>query len=441
MENSTYDLKNHPQGGEMWQAWETGANVDFVTEEAEQLYQERATRLRKAIELKEPDRVPVQLGADFLAGYLNDVSFEDMMYNEEKALEAYRNYLETFDPDINPVLPLPSGRMLDMLGYELYNWPGDGLDPDQPYQADEDQYMTSDEYDELIANPEAFLLKKYFPKVFSELEGLENLPQALGATELPFVGPMMMPFGTPPVQNALETLMEAGEEALRWQEEVGSITAEANAKGFPTGWGGFSKAPFDVVADTIRGTHDTMVDMRRRPEKLKEASEALVPEMVKMGVGAARASGTPQMIFVLHKGADSFISKEDYKEFYWPTLKKTAEGIMEQGIVPWFFAEGSYEERLEIVANDHPDGPVVWYFDKTDMNLAKEYLGDKAAIAGNVPTDIIKTADVQKVRDYCEKLIADVGPEGFILSPGVTVYRAPEENLHAIVDSAKEFEY
>lgn len=441
MAESTYDLTDHPQGGEMWQAWETGADIDFVSAEAEQLYQERATRLRKTIELKEPDRVPVQLGADFLAGYLADVSFEDMMYDEEKALNAYREYLEKFDPDVNPILPLPSGKMLDILGYELYDWPGDGLKPDIAYQAKEDEYMTPDEYDELIDNPEGFLLKQYFPRVFSELEGLENLPQFMGAIELPFVGPMMMPFGTPPVQQALETLQEAGEEALRWQQEVGKISAEGNAKGFPTGWGGFSKAPFDTVADTIRGTRETMIDMRRRPEKLKEASEALVPQMVKMGVGAAMATGTPQMIFVLHKGADGFMSKEDYKEFYWPTLKETAERIMEYGIVPWFFAEGSYEDRLEIVANDHPDGPVVWYFDKTDMNLAKEYLGDRAAIAGNVPTDIIKTGDVQKVRDYCEKLIADVGPEGFILSPGVTVYRAPEENLHAIVDSAKEFEY
>lgn len=432
---TTYDLRSHPEGGELWRQWESGENVEFVDDAAEERYQTRARRVRRAIELKEPDRVPVQLVGDFLAGHLAGVTFEEMMYDAEKARGAYRSFMEAFDPDLLPILPLPSGHMIDVVGYELYDWPGDGLRPDQGYQANEREYMKADEYDELINNVEGFLLRKYFPRVFSNLEGLRGLPQLMLSTELPFVPSLLLPFGTPPVQESLATLQEAGEEALRWQEAVGSVMMEGNAMGFPLGWGGFSKAPFDVIADTLRSTREAMIDMRRRPEVVKEAAEALVPQMVQMGVDAARMTGTPMMIFVLHKGADGFMSPDDYREFYWPTLKQTAEGIMEHGIVPWFFAEGTYDSRLDIVANDHPDGPVVWFFDKTDMALAKETLGDRACIAGNVPTDVIKTGTPEKVDDYCQRLIEDVGPAGFILSPGVTVYRAPAENLHAIVDS------
>ncbi|MDZ7849519.1 MAG: uroporphyrinogen decarboxylase family protein [Halodesulfurarchaeum sp.] len=434
----TYDLKNHPSGGELWQKWESGSDIDFVDDEAQETYQRRATRIRKAIELKEPDRIPVRLGAGFLAGHLADVTFEEMMYDAEKAKKAMRQYKAEFKPDLNPVTPQPSGEMLDTLGVEFYDWPGDGLKENVGYQALEDEYLPPEEYDEFIADVEGWMLKKYMPRVFSNLEGLQHLPQFLSTIELPFLGPTFSAFANPDLQEALQTLMEAGEQGAAWGQEVGSIAAEANAEGFPSGLGGFGKAPFDIIGDTIRGTRPTMVDMRKRPEKLKEATEALVPHAIKQAVGGPLASGTPMNIFVLHKGDDSFMSKEDFKEFYWPTLKKVVDAVIDRGIVPWMFAEGRYNERLEIVANDHPDGPIVWYFDKTDMRRAKEILGDKAAIAGNVPTDIIKTGDPEDVEAYCKDLIEDVGPEGFILTPGVTVYRAPPENLHAIIDSVKE---
>lgn len=437
MAERTYELKDQPEGGDLWRAWETGANIEFVDDDTERQYRKRATRVRRAIELKEPDRVPVSLPADFLAGHLADVSFEEMMYDADQAKLSYRKYVDAFEPDLNPIMPLPSGKMFDILGYDLYDYPGDGVQSDVAYQAREAEYMTADEYDELIANPEGYFLKQYMPRIFSELAGLEQLPIFASMVELPMTSPSMIPFGTPPVQDALDTLKTAGEEALRWQQEVESVVMETVAAGYPLGFGGFCKAPFDTIGDTLRGTRETMIDMRKRPETLKAAAEALVPLMVKLGVNAAKETGTPMVFFVLHKGADAFMSPEDYREFYWPTLKATVEGVMEHGIVPWLFAEGSYESRLEIVADDHPEGPVVWYFDQTDMALAKEYLGDKAALAGNVPTGLIKTGTPEAVRDYCENLIAEVGPEGFILAPGAAVYRADRENLGAIVDSVK----
>ena len=49
------------------------------------------------------------------------------------------------------------------------------------------------------------------------------------------------------------------------------------ATGKPFFTGGFSKAPYDIIGDTLRGTRGIMLDKFRQPEKLLEAMERLVP--------------------------------------------------------------------------------------------------------------------------------------------------------------------
>ena len=78
---------------------------------------------------------------------------------------------------------------------------------------------------------------------------------------------------------------------------------------------------------------------------------------------------------MLHKGADSFMSDADFRTFYWPTLKAVMKGLIDQGIVPAMFAEGGYNKRLDVIADDElPAGSVLWMFDQTDMAAAKQAL-------------------------------------------------------------------
>ena len=108
--------------------------------------------------------------------------------------------------------------------------------------------------------------------------------------------------------------------------------------------------------------------------------------MIDRGVRQAARAEAPLIVFVLHKGADGFMSDADFRTFYWPTLKAVMMGLIEQGIVPAMFAEGGYGKRLEVIADDEiPVGSVLWMFDQTDMAAARRALGGHACIAGNVP--------------------------------------------------------
>ncbi|MBS3760394.1 hypothetical protein [Halodesulfurarchaeum sp.] len=50
---------------------------------------------------------------------------------------------------------------------------------------------------------------------------------------------------------------------------------------------------------------------------------------------------------------------------------------------------------------------------------------------------LLKLEEPEGVREYCEDLIVTAGPDGFLLTPGATVYRGPAENLQAVIDATK----
>lgn len=419
------------------ETWAEGQGIDFESPEAAEKYKRKAERMKAAVVGDTPDRVPVRLRSGYLAGHLAGVNFKEMMYDAEKAAFAYREFLEEFDPDNNHVTVEPPGKPADILEYQMYNWPGNGVEETSGFQALDDEYMKPADYDELIDNPEAWFFRHYMSRVFGKLGGLEKLPNFSLSQELPMLKPMLMPFGDSDLQESLNALMDAGDEMVHWQKEVGTVASEAEARGYPTFSGGYSKAPFDTIGDMLRGTRNAMIDVRKRPEKIKAASEAVMPLMKQMAISGPKATGAPFVLFVLHKGADEFMSQEDFEEFYWPTLRETMTAVIDEGYVPLMFAEGSYDKRLEFLAEDHPAGEAVWIFDRTDVRDAKAVLGDMVTIAGGVSTSLMKTGTPEKIRNHCETLIDEMGRERFILTTSARIYRAPKENIHAMVDSVK----
>ena len=161
--------------------------------------------------------------------------------------------------------------------------------------------------------------------------------------------------------------------------------------------------------------------------------------MVKSGAAACRATGHIMPFIPLHKGADGFMSDEQFRTFYWPTLRKLIIGLVNEGCVPQLFAEGAYNQRLETIC-DVPKGKTVWWFDLTDMDRAKKTVGQVACIAGNVPLSLLCTATKDDVEAYCKNLIDVAGRDGgFIFSTGAGMQGAKAENVKAMIDFAKRY--
>ncbi len=426
-------------------AWKSTEDMEFVSPEAEEKYEKRANMLIDTLNLEKPDRVLVFPNVGFFPAEYAGITAEEAMYNYDKLGMAWKKYHDDFNPDfLASSMIVTPGKVFEILDYQIYDWPGHGTPADTPYQCLEGEYMKAEEYDLLINDPSNYWMRFYLPRVFGVLESWVKLAPLTDIVEMPFVGNFMIPFGMPDVQESLEKMKEAGEAALEWIQAAGAIDGQNVAKhGVLTPLGAFSKAPFDTLADTMRGTRQMMLDLYRRPEKVKAALETLVPAMIDLGVRGAQQSGVPLIFIPLHKGADTFMSRDTFCEFYWPTLKAVMQGIIEEGFVPVPFVEGSYNERLDLISDPElPSGSVMWIFDKTDMNKVKEHLGGHHCFMGNVPVSMLKAGTPDEVRTYSRQLIEEVGDEGgFILASGGVVDHAEPENLKAMIDAALQYDY
>jgi uroporphyrinogen-III decarboxylase len=332
---------------------------------------------------------------------------------------------------------IPSGIISEAMCSKTTLLPGIGLPEDSPTnQFVEGEYMSPDEYDLLEMDESDFNIRTMLPRTTGLFESFRKLP------------PLRMLQGTawitaladPDIRKTFQTLMDLSDEHKRWATANREIRDLVLSRGYPPlmGAGLMAGAPFDFLADMLRGTRGISQDMFRRPQRIHDYME----RRLKMNQDAIKdfpITMSPIAMMPLHKGDDMFMSDKQFDEFYWPTLKATFLAMIEEGIVPMPFAEGRYTLRLKQINNTPPSG-VVWYFDQTDMELAKKTLKGICCIAGNVPTSLIMTGTYDDVKAECRKLIETCAPGGgYILAAGASVEKGDINNLKALMDSAKEY--
>jgi len=404
----------------------------------EQLYNERQRRIMDAITLKMPDRVPVWGGSGLFASERCNFSREEQMMEIDKALEADYQATLYFDSDVSGHA-MALGSVLAPLDFKQMKWAGHGLPANSNWQWVEMECMKAEEYDEFIYDPSDFIVRKYWPRAYGKLGALAMMPPLREAQGY-FAAPgAFMAFGTPEGQAALDALREAGRAAVDNITKLVGHMQRMKAAGYPSLFGGGTLAPFDQVGDFLRGRKGIMLDMYRRPEKLLQAAEKMLPMAVEQGVRGAKMSGNPLVFIAIHGAVEGFMSVEQYKRFYWPGLRELMVQLIEQGFYPFVLVEGGSTSRLEIMA-DVPRGKVCYWFERVDMIKAKEVLGDKACIAGNVPLTLLATGTPEEVRGYCKKLIDTVGKGGgYIMGPAGSTDDAKIENVKAMINFTKEY--
>lgn len=441
MEKKRKEMSAAEKRESRFQSWLAAEGVQFQTPEAKASYHAAILRFKDAVLMEKiPDRVPVFPLGTFMQAHLYGVTPTECMYDYGKLLSAHKRFLQDYRPDYygSPAF-IGSGKILEILDYKQYKWPGHGVSEKSGYQCIEGEYMLAEDYPALIDDPTDFWLRTWMPRIFGTLEPLKNLAPFPNLWEIVGVSGQMIPFGIPPVQHALKALIEAGNEAMAWIQQIMGFEMEARAMGFPSAIGGAAKAPFDILADTLRGTRGMIMDMYRQPDMVIKAVEKLTPLYIKQGVGMATFAGNPVVFIPLHKGADGFMSDEQFKTFYWPTLKALILGLANEGCVPFLFCEGGYNTRLEYLT-ELPKGSCFWIFDRTDMAGAKRLLGNTLCIGGNVPSGLILTGTAEKVKAYCKNLIDVAGKGGgYIMAFGTAMDEGKADTIHAMIDFTKEY--
>lgn len=413
----------------------------------QQLYDEREKRVRDAIELKIPDRVPVLVGGGAFSARYAGLTSSAQYYDQVAYMEACKKTMLDFEPDQGNVgVNVVPGPVLELLAPKHQAWPGGSLPEDAPYQFIEGEYMLADEYDHFLSDPSDFTVRTYLPRVYGSVAPFSKLPplRSMIGTGLPGLVGLLT---RPEFREFADKLDKAGQEQEKVRKESADFVSGMERLGFPipqqlgVGRAGMGQVPFDVISDHLRGMRGAMLDMYRCPDKLLAACEMFYRWSLAGAVPANPKSKTlPRAGSALHRGSDGFMSLKQFDTFYWPHFKNGILKNTELGYVSTPFFEGIWDQRLEHLL-ELPRAKVVFHFEKTDITRAKEILGNHMCIQGGVPNSLLRVGTPQEVEDHVRNLIKTAGKGGglIVASSGGGFDVAKPENVKAMVDAVNKY--
>lgn len=368
------------------------------------LQKEREEIYHNILNGKTPSRIPVQcpIGMEAAVDYSN-MHPGEVNWDMTKLEAVFDKVCEDFPTDVPPGVGRRIPSYYQLLGSKPIQMGSSGV-----MQHPNIEGMTVDDYDALIASPYDCIIDTILPRLYTELDADPN-KKAM----------------------ALAKSMKAYNDEFA---VLGGITAKLRAKyGFIMMNGGLTTAPFDFLADFFRSFTGVSKDIRRMPEKVVEACEALTPLLIKKGKPMG-PSTFGQVMIPLHMGP--YMREKDFEKFYWPTLKKQVEAINEMGINVGLFVEHDYMRFLDYLY-DLPENTVL-RFEYGDPKIIKEKLGKKHVISGFYPLMMLHSNKKSECVDKAKELIDALAPGGkFIFDFDKSAFDMSGnivENLQAVLE-------
>ncbi|MDW8803132.1 uroporphyrinogen decarboxylase family protein [Clostridium sp. A1-XYC3] len=365
-------------------------------EATKELYNERITRIKKAIKLEKNDRTPVIPFVDAFLATATGVKLSDFVLDLNKSHEVMIDGTKLLG-DIDAASGSCSTAQLSgMICLSNLKLPGRELPDNMLWQIDEREVMTTDDYDTILNN------------------GFEVFQANYHSTRI----------------NV--DLAAVGEWALKCPQ----FDKDMKDEGYPIYLGGAISHPIDYLSGG-RTMGKFMVDLRRMPDKIEAVMDVITDANIKAMKQVVKNAVEPVTVFVaMARACPDFYNPKMWERFIWKYLKKITEAIIETGIPASFHVDANWERGLDYF-REFPKGTCVFETDgTTDIYKIKEKLGDRMCIKGDVHAAKLALGTPDEVYNYSTQLIKDMGT-GFILSSGCSVpANAKLENVKAMIAAA-----
>ncbi len=358
-------------------------------------FSEKLGRMLAAVHLEKPDRIPVMGSGSAVNAALTGTKLSDYCADLDLNLTTNLEGMAMVgDPD-GVQVTIFEPKMLDACWFGHMETPGVELPDNDLWQMVEKQNVLEEDYDRII--------------------------------EMGF-GPWYMEFLT---------------QRLHWNPGIGANFAAKMgpaigafaAAGFPCFCGSTFWTPIEMFCGGRTLIEFVTVDLMDMPDKVervfdlahefnmagwREQLESMPQKPIAVWVGGWR--GTPDML-----------NPQMFERFSWKYMKDVAEMVMSYGVIPLFHLDSNWLAGLKYF-KELPKGSCILGLDgQTDIFKAKEIIGDHLCLMGDVPAAMLSFGTPEDVDAYCEKLIREVGPTGFILSSGCDApYNSKRECLEAL---------
>ncbi len=365
-------------------------------------------RIDTAVRLGKPDRVPVAPMLDVFAARYAGVTQHDMLFNIKRADVAIDKVHRDMGPlDGFGMSNAGLARFVLAMAISAPVMPGvDGVDENALWQFVERTVMTPDEYPELTRDPKGFLMRK----------SLELNPASRNRTEYYL-------------------------HRLRGQMAVLHVLWSARSwrrKGVePMVGGNLILFPLEAITMGLRSCTDFVTDLFRCPDELHAACRSILEADRHQYLVGPRISGVKRAFIGLTRTSATMLSPKQFEKFALPELEEICDYLIANDVTPLLHMDNDWTPFFRFFT-DFPRGKCILNMDGTsDIFKAKEVLGDRMCIMGDVPATLLTLGEPDEVDDYCRRLIREIGSDGgFILSSGCDVpIDAKTENVRAMLQS------
>lgn len=331
-----------------------------------------------------PDRVPVQdgIGIEFVIQYAGkDLLRTEYDYSAELLTEVY-------DKAINEVMrgdKLGAGFARNAVSMLFTGNLQNQVSETGMIQHPEKSFMSADEYDEFIKNPYDFTIDVLSPRMNKEFaKGPAYRSRAV----------------------LLQQMANADQNAM-FAQATGVLGERYGFATTPPGSSGIGQPPFDHIADFCRGFSQIPMDMRRCPDKLHAAMDAVMPLMIARSI-PQRPHILGAMMVMTHMAA--FLSNKQYDEFYGPQLNELVHINAEYGACTSLFLEGDWTRFIDEIS-EMPMG-TRFYMEYGDMRKFKDALGKNFVLGGFYPLVLLRTGTKEQCIDKAKELLDIMAPGG-----------------------------
>ncbi|MFH0915751.1 MAG: uroporphyrinogen decarboxylase family protein, partial [bacterium] len=363
----------------------------------EQLFGERMGRLRTAVALGTPDRVPLSLVMDAFAARTMGVKLSDFVNDVDVAGQTMLSTMEKLGDVDSIQFAAYAPAVLGMLWLAPVKLPGRDLPENSLWQLDEQVRIVPEDYDRILSEGWGPWLGQYIGRYLGEAAA------------------------------AGQTLQQAGP---RWVGEY-----------MKRGYVVFSPLTVDHPFEHLcggRSVKEFMLDLYRMPDKVQAVMDVMMAEKREQARQMVRAVGPIGYWVGGWRTAPEFLSPRLWERFVWPYLEELVEIVAEAGGTPVLHMDANWDREIERL-KDLPKAKCVLALDgKTDIFRAKKILAGHMCLLGDVPPALLTLGSTDQVRAYCRRLLTEVGPDGFILAQGCAIPPdAKFENVKAMVDSVQ----
>ena len=193
------------------------------------------------------------------------------------------------------------------------------------------------------------------------------------------------------------------------------------------------KGPFSL-ASFLRGIDKFLEDLLTDPGRAHEFLRLATENQLAYTEAIVKAGGIPFIGDPVASG--SLVSPEVFREFARPYLERLIRSVHESGAKAGLHICGETRSLLRDMAATGADFLSI---DEMDLALARQEVGDKAVLMGNVSTNLLLEGKPEQVT-AAAKVCLQRGGQHLILSTSCDVPTgAPKENVQALVATAREW--